>query len=60
MDADSVGLFLAGFFFLLGLFFWIGCICSADRKVKVLAFWYAVVFENAGFVMLLVHRVTSG
>lgn len=59
VDADSVGLYLAGFFFLVGLFFWVGCIRSRDRKAKVMAFWYAVIFENAGFVMLVVYRVTS-
>lgn len=59
MDTGSIGLYLAGFFFFVALFFWVGCIRSMDQRVKLMAFWYAVIFENAGFIMLLVHRVTS-
>lgn len=53
-------LYLAMFFFLVAFVFLAGCVRSPDRKVKVLAFWYAVVFENAGYLMLVVDRVTYG
>ena len=60
VHSELVSLYLALVFFSIALFFWVGCIWSADHQVRVLVFWYAVVFENAGYIMLITDRVTNG
>lgn len=52
-------LLMAGFFFSVAGFFWVSCLVSKHRDTKILGFWYAVVFDNAGYLMLAVHSVTS-
>lgn len=53
------GLLFALFFFCVALFFFLMCITVKGREARLLAFWYAVVFEFAGFFSLAVQAVTS-
>lgn len=52
--------FLALIFFTAGLLFWTYSWCVSDRTESILAFWYATVFEFAGFITLVVWRITYG
>lgn len=56
---SSAILLMAGFFFFVAGFFWVSCIVSSVRETKILGFWYAVVFNNAGYLIMAVHCVTS-
>jgi hypothetical protein len=50
---------MAGFSFVVAAFFWVACIVSPVRMTKILGFWYAVVFNNVGYLLLVVESVTS-
>lgn len=58
VDSPALLLF-SEFFFIVAGFFWVMCLLSPARDTKVLGFWYAVVAENAGYLLLAVHHVTS-
>lgn len=49
---------MAAFFFCIAAFFWASCILSHVRDTRILGFWYAVVFNNVGYLILMVHCVT--
>lgn len=51
---------LALIFFTAGLAFWTYSWWVCDRAESLLAFWYATIFEFAGFISLAVWRITSG
>lgn len=61
MNNHPVTLFYAGFFFGVALFFWVMCVrMKKDPRARLLAFWYAVLFEFAGFAALAVDAITNG
>lgn len=59
MNRDLVWLWLAAFFFAVALVFWFGCVFSGDRQVRLMSFWYAVIFDNVGYLLLVGDRVTN-
>lgn len=49
---------LAMLFFLFAFVFWVLAVLRANQE-KTLAFWYAVVLNNAGYLTLVIYSVTS-
>lgn len=59
MDDEIIALYYGLFFFAVAFLFWVLSVGVKSPSERVLAFWYAVVFEFAGYAALAIYVVTS-
>jgi hypothetical protein len=55
-----IPLWYAGLFFVAAFTFLALAVRRRKEEDSILAFWYSVVFEFAGFASLVAYRLTSG
>jgi hypothetical protein len=56
--SEAATLLMAAFSFVLAAFFLVASVVSKVAMTRILGFWYAVVFNNVGFFLLVAHCVT--